>query len=192
MPTCQEIIRSAYRRSGILAAGVNMNASQSSLGLEHLRGLYQNLISGGMFGRAKDYFLTDLTYEAKEGQRVFKQNPASAVTLPVSLRNDCGGLRQPRDGAFVTIVDPVLGIPSQNIYDRTIGQWVELSELGLQDPAPLCGRYQDHITNMLAVKMLGDVDLPMPMELIRSEGRARLALATRPDDERSTGRGEYS
>lgn len=192
MPTCQDIIRSAYRRSGILAAGVNMNASQSAIGLEHLQGLYQNLISGGMFGRAKDYFLDGVTYEAKEGQRVFKSQPAT-VTLPITVRDECTGqMRQPRDGAFVTIVDPVLGVPSQNIYDRSIGQWVEITDLGLQDPAPLSGRYEDHLKNMLAVKMLGDVDLPMPLELIRSEGRARLALATRPDGERSTGRGEYS
>lgn len=192
MPTCQEVIRAAYRRSGILAAGVNMNASQSAIGLEHLTGLYQNLISGGMFGRAVDYYLDATEYEAKEGQRVFKSQPAT-VTLPVSVRDACTGqMRQPRDGAFITIVDPVAGVPSQNLYDRTIGQWVELSDLTLQDNAPLSGRYEDHLKNLLAVKLLGDVDLPMPLELIRAEGRARLALATRPDNERSTGRGEYS
>lgn len=191
MTTCREVIQSAYRRSGILAAGINMNASQAEIGLELLVGMYQNLIVGGMFGRATEKFLDSASaYEAEEGQRIFNKEDAT-ITLPVEVRGDDGDMRQPRDGAFVTIVNPTTGVARQHLYDGVIGQWQDIHSLALASEAPLSGRFEDHIKNMLAVRLLGESGQPTPLELTRSEGRARLALSTRRDGERRTGTGVY-
>lgn len=194
MTTCREVIQSAYRRSGIMAMGVNMNASQAEVGLELLVGLYQNLIVGGMFGRAKDEVYDSLTtYEAKEQARIYNKQSAT-ITLPVLVRDeDYGDMRQPRDAAFVTIVDPDAAVPTQQfIYDRAFGGWVGLHSLALATEAPLTGRFDDHIKNMLAVRLLGESGQPTPLELTRAEGRARLALSNRRDGERTTGTGCFS
>jgi len=193
MTTCRAVIQSAYRRSGIMATGVNMNAAQAEVGLELLVGLYQNLIVGGMFGRAIDEVYDSATaYEAKEGYRVYNKQGAT-ITLPELVTDECnGGMRQPRDGAFITIVNPDAAVPTeQYIYDRSFGGWVGLHSLALATEAPLTGRFDDHIKNMLAVRLLGEAGQPVPLELTRAEGRARLALSTRRDGERRTGESVY-
>jgi hypothetical protein len=190
MATCREVIQSAYRRSGILAAGVNMNASQANVGLELLIGMYRNFIVGGMFGRPVEKYLdTDSAYEAKEGQRVFNEGGAT-ITLPTRVM-DAGEYRAPRDGAFIVVVNPS-GSPQQHIYDAGLGQWQALSSLALSSEAPLSGRFEDHIKNMLAVRLLGEAGQPTPPELTRAEGRARLALSNRQDAERRPGVGVFS
>lgn len=193
MTTCREVVQSAYRRSGILAMGVNMNAAQAAVGLELLIGMYQNLLVGGMFGHAKDVVYDRTTaYEAKEGTRLYNKLGA-VITLPVLVRDECDGeMRQPRDGAFITIVNPSAEVRTeQHIYDRATGQWVGLHSLDLSAEAPLTGRWDDHIKNMLAVRLLGESGQPTPLELTRAEGRARLALASRWDGERTTVKGVY-
>lgn len=191
MSTCRAVIQSAYRRSGILAAGVNMNETQAGVGLELLIGMYQNLIVGGMFGRPTEHYLDNNTaYEAEENQRVFNEGGAT-VTLPTVITDaDTGKPRAPRDGTFITVVNPT-GTPEQWLYDLVQGQWQAIHSLGLSDEAPLTGRFDDHIKNMLAVRLLGEAGQPTPLELTRAEGRARLALSVRRDGERRTGEGVY-
>lgn len=194
MTTCRAVIQSAYRRSGIMAMGVNMNAAQAEVGLELLVGLYQNLLVGGMFGRTIDEVYDSATaYEAKEGYRIYN-NQGATITLPALVTDErTGEERQPRDGAFITIVNPDADVPTeQYIYDRAFGGWVGLHSLALATEAPLTGRFDDHIKNMLAVRLLGESGQPTPMELMRAEGRARLALATRRDGERKTGEAPYA
>ena len=194
MTTCREVIQSAYRRSGIMAMGVNMNEAQAQVGLELLSGMYQNLIVGGMFGRATDKIYDSASdYEAEEGYRIYNTQGAT-IALPVLVDDPDApeGTRQPRDGAFITIVNPDAGVPTeQYIYDRSIGKWVGIHSLALSTEAPLCGRYEDHIKNMLAVRLLGESGQPAPLELMRAEGRARLALSNRVDGERRTGVGVF-
>jgi len=111
MTTCRDVIKSAYRRSGIMAAGVNLNASQANIGMERLVGLYGSLIEGGMFGRICDKYLDTDTYTAEEGQRVYQSIPAT-VTIPTTVVDTGTGLtRQPLDLAFIIVVDPVSGEP---------------------------------------------------------------------------------
>lgn len=192
MTTCRDVIQSAYRRSGIMAMGVNMNEAQAQVGLELLTGMYQNLLVGGMFGRAKDVIYDSLTdHVACEGTRIYNKQGA-VITLPVLVEDRCeGGQRQPRDGAFVTIVNPVDGTTEQYIYDRSLAKWVGLHSLALMTEAPLCGRFEDHIKNLLAVRLLAESGQPAPLELLRGEARARLALSNRVDGERRTGVGVF-
>lgn len=193
MPTAKQIIQSAYRRAGILATGVNMNAPMAEVGLELLRGLYQNLIVGGMFGRTRDVIYDSVSDTvAEEGTRVYNKQSAT-ITLPVLVDDRChGGKRQPRDGAFITLVDPVDERTEQWIYDRSLGRWTEINSLALDTEAPLGGRFEDHIKSLLAVRLLGDIGQPTPPELTRQEGRARLALASQYDGERQPGRSDYA
>lgn len=190
MADCQSIIRRAYRKSNILPAGINMNALQTQIGLEHLRALYQGLITGGTLGRPCDVFIDQNTYEAKEYERVFKSVPGT-VTLPSSVRGDCG-MRQPRDFAFICVVDPVAKSSQYFLYDRGTATWTDVNDIELASEAPLSGRYEDHVVTLLALRMLEDTDQPIPTELYRSSARARLALTNRYDDERRTGVGEFS
>lgn len=192
MSSCQSIIRRAYRKANILAAGVNMNAMQTEIGLEHLQAMYRGLITGGMFGRPRDVFVDTATYTAEEYQRVFLSVPGT-VTLPSTIDDRCTGKkRQPRDFAFICVVDPVSHTSTYNIYDRGTATWTDLNSLVLTQEAPLSGRYEDHVIALLAMRMLGDSDMPIPVELTREAARARLALANRYDDARVTGVGEFS
>lgn len=177
-----------------MAVGVNMNESQATVGLELLTGMYQNLIVGGMFGRPVDEVYDSLSeYVATEGHRIFNKQGA-VITLPELVYDKClGKERQPEDGAFVTIVNPAnASATEQYIYDRSLGKWVGIHSLALPSEAPLCGRWEDHIKNMLAVRLLGESGQPTPLELTRAEGRARLALSSRYDGERRPGRGTFA
>lgn len=193
MATCREVIQSAYRRSGVLALGMTMNELQATVGLELLVGMYQNLIVGGMFGRAEDeVYDSPSDYVAKEGHRIFNKQGAT-ITLPdLVYDRSLGEDRQPHDGSFITIVNPDADTyTEQYIYDRSTGQWVGLHSLALGSEAPLTGRFEDHIKNMLAVRLLGELGQSVPTVLARNEGLARLALANRPDGPRTTGVGVF-
>ena len=193
MATCREVIQSGYRRSGLLAFGVAMNAAQAQVGLDLLQGLYNNFIVGGMFGRATDYFYDSLTaLEAAEGQRIFNKQGA-VITLPAQVNDQAigGGIRAPKDGAFIVVVNPA-GLPESYLYDAGLAQWQSIPGLQLSDQAPLSGRFEDHIKNMVAVRLLGESGQPTPLELMRAEGRARMALAYRQDGERPSVKGVYS
>jgi len=192
MTTCRDVIKSAYRRSGIMAAGTNLNASQSNIGMERLVGLYQNLIEGGMFGRVEDKYLDSAVYTAEEGQRVY-QSVAATVTIPTTVTDKSTGLtRQPLDLAFIIVVDPVTEVPEYWLFDRMRGAWSAVHGLTLTSQAPLTPRHDEAIKDLLAEALLEETGQPMPRELLRRVGRARLALATRRVGERKTGTGCFS
>jgi len=192
MTTCRDVIKSAYRRSGVMAAGVNLNASQANIGMERLIGLYQTLIEGGMFGRVCDKYIDTVTYTAEEGQRVYK-SVASTVTIPPTVVDTGTGLtRQPLDLAFIIIVDPVSGEPEYWLFDRMRGQWAAIHDLTLTAQAPLTPRFDEQIKDLLAEALLEETGQPTPGELLRRVGRARMTLATRRVGERKTGTGIYS
>jgi len=192
MTTCRDVIKSAYRRSGIMAAGVNLNASQANIGMERLIGLYQTLIEGGMFGRICDKYLDAATYTAEEGQRVYK-SVASTVTIPTTVVDTGTGLtRQPLDLAFIIVVDPTTGEPQYWLFDRMRGQWAAVHDLTLTAQAPLTPRFDEQIKDLLAEALLEETGQPTPGELLRRVGRARLTLSARRVGERKTGTGVYS
>jgi len=192
MTTCRDVIKSAYRRSGIMAAGVNLNASQANIGMERLVGLYGSLIEGGMFGRICDKYLDTATYTAEEGQRVYQSIPAT-VTIPTTVVDTgTGRTRQPLDLAFIIVVDPVSGEPEYWLFDGMRGQWASIHGLTLTAQAPLTPRFDEAIKDLLAEALLEETGQPTPGELLRRVGRARLSLATRRVGGRKTGKGVYS
>lgn len=192
MYTCRDVIKAAYRRSGIIAAGVNLNATQANVGLERLKGMYENFVSGGMFGRLVDKYIDTGPYEAEENQRVFKTDPDLVVTLPTSvIDRENGGLRQPANFAPIVVVDPEAEGPVIHVYDRMAGNWLNVMALTLDVRAPLSSAYYDHIVNLLAVRLLDEAGQQIPPELSKAEGRGRLALASRYGEPRKTGVAEF-
>lgn len=224
MTTCLNILKSAYRRSGIVAAGVNLNATQVQIGMERLIELYDRGIQTGLFGRLTDYYLTSGNYTALEWQRIFKASAGSTITLPqfYNLSNNAGdpsdygfsggnatraqeqiggginrtsdgSSRAPFDGAVVVVVDKATTpfTTTTHIYDATAG-WIQASQLNRTSYAPLSGRAEAHIKNLLAIDLLGENGLQVDPILLRNAGMARMYLATKYDQPRAPGRVEYS
>lgn len=223
MATCLDIIKSAYRRSGIVAAGVNLNASQVEIGMERLIELYQGGRHTGLFGRFTDYYLATGDYTAQEWQRIAKVDPTSVITLPTfySIQTNAsdyaftggnftypqeqvgggfnngtsdGSSRAPYDGAMVVVVDQSTApqfTTAVHIYDAEAG-WIKVNDLSQNDYAPLSGRAERHIKNLLAVDLLGENGQPVDPILLRNASMARMYLGSRYDQPRAPGRVEYS
>jgi hypothetical protein len=192
MSTVLEIISAAYRRSGVIGAGVVIDATKKDVGLERLQALYKDMAEG-LFGRQEDTLLTSATaYTAQEFERVI--NTAGAVvTLPTTVNDvfqDGSQKRPPVDGCVITVVVPGQD-PTMNIYDANRAQWMNLNNLGLTDYAPLSNRWEDGLKNLLAVLLADDVGLPVGPVLAKRAGSARLSIASRYGSKRRTTPVEY-
>lgn len=180
MATCEAVIRSAFRRARLRAAGVPLDDVSAEVGLERLQGLYQQL-ANGLLGRVVDYYLTSGAYTAEENQRIYKASPASVITIPSTITDaDTGETRAPLDGAFIVVVDPVAGTSALHLYNAIMGQWQDVDGLALADTAPLSLQFEEAIKDLLAVALLSETGVEPSKGLARNAGMGRLALATRP------------
>lgn len=178
MATVLEIIERAWRRSGIIGAGVVINSVQKDIGLERLQDLYTGMTEG-LFGELETVLLSDSTaYEAEEGQRVIN-TAAATVTLPDTVDDDdaVDGIRPPRDCSVVIVITPGSD-PDINLYDINRGAWQEISALTTGDHAPLSGRFSDGLTNMLAVLIADDVGGKIPPIVAKMAAAARMNIAS--------------
>lgn len=189
MATCRDIIKSAYRRSGVKAAASNINDVQYEVGIELLQDMYYGFISGGMFGRADDVLVESATYTAAENQRIYVGVDPCTVTIP-EVFNDRGVNRRPKAGAFIihVLYD---GTMKAYLWDAWSQAWVLCSSLALDDVAPLGDEYGESIKNLLAVKIADDVGSPVSPLLLRRAATAKMSLASRFSDERVEGKGYY-
>lgn len=180
MSTVQEVIRSSYRRSNIVAAGVTLNAVLSNIGIERLQGMYLKWLGDGLFGPLTDYFADD-DYEAKEFERVFN-SAGNTITIPATITDeDTGAERAPIDGAVIVVIDASVTprTVSIQIYDAHYG-WSEVNGLTMSSYAPLSGRYEEHLKNVFAMELLSEfpVDgMPTPLQT-RLAQMARLSIAS--------------
>lgn len=183
MATCRDTIKSAYRRCGAIAAGVNIGSVQASVGLEHLRGMYETFLGGGLLGRLTNYRMESIPYEAKEFERIFNEDEG-VVTFPVTVRDDhTGKYRQPLDGAVVQVVNPML-VTETRIYDAALGSWQLIEDLTLDGVAPLTNRWESGIKAVLAVILADEIGLPITRLMATQAGACRLSIASRYDNER--------
>lgn len=202
MATCQEVIRSAYRRGTIVAAGVNLNVTQMAIGLERLQDMYTKMVADGLFGRFIDKYLNSTDpYTAKEFERVFCAIAGTTVVLPsmesglypdpydYGFVGNYGGMsefpgpRQPFDGTPIVIVDPTNTDPTQitkmYLYDAMAGGWQALFGLTRNSYCPLTGQYKDGIINMLAVLLADEQPMAAPPVVTKMAAMARLSMASR-------------
>jgi hypothetical protein len=138
MTTCRDVITYALRQARVISAGEEPEASEAADGLTALQAMYDGWVSGGMFGRLEDVYLTS-NDTAEEGKRYLL---ASGVTLttPTTISaedSEDGEIRQPRDLSLFESVTSA-GVRSVKLYDRY--QWVEITGLVLGSDAPLASR----------------------------------------------------
>lgn len=156
MPTVRDIITRAFQMARIVPLGVEPKAKETQFGLEALQSLYDEWVSGGMFGRLTDY-LADTDYEAEEGQRI-RHTSAVTVTLPTSF-DDVDGERQPYDLSVIETYDSTTSARAAWLWDRN--SWVNLLALGLEDEAPLAHRGMLGLSACLASSLTpfgGEID----------------------------------
>jgi hypothetical protein len=150
MATCLDIITHALKLTKVLPSGGTPSAAETADGLACLQSLYDGFVSGGMFGKLTDLYLTEDT-DAQEGYRYYV--PAG-ITLTAATNDyvpttgdfyserdygsECvGDTRQPRDLAIYESLTST-GTRTVKLYDRTA--WVDLLDLASTDTAPLSSR----------------------------------------------------
>lgn len=189
MATVLTIIQSAFRRSGAISAGHNLNAVNRDVGLERLQTIYKDMAAGGLFGRLTDNYLPDSSaYEAKEFERVVNSH-AATVTFPTTVDDGCD-IRTPREAALIQVVVPGTG-PTTYVYDSAMGAWTAIESLTVDSQAPLSAMYQDALTDLLAVLIADDTGIQISPVLAKRASAARLKLASRYGSARSDVAAEY-
>lgn len=192
MATCQDVIRSAYRRAGIIAASVTLNATQAAVGMERLQGMYQGWVSNAMFGRFCDYFLQTGDYTANEYDRIYKNDPTSVVTIPLTLRDkDTGLTRAPIDNSIISVIDPVGHDPLVYIYNAFAARWDNVQDLLLTSVAPLSIAYEDALKDILAVSLSDELGMPITPDLGLRAKLGLLKIASKYSKPRQAAVGEY-
>lgn len=146
MPTCRDIITRALRKAKVYAAGETPSDEDMSDGMDELQNLYEQWGSNGMFGRLSDV-LTNADYEAAPNERVTATDSA-VVTIPTTVDDD-GTDFPPFDMAFLEVIDTVAETVTRYIYSN--GAWVEISDLTLDDEAPLASRGRGGLAACLAL-----------------------------------------
>lgn len=199
MATCRQVITDAWHDTGILDAEIDPSAIQATTGLRLLSGLYAYLVASGALGRFRRRLITG-DYTAGENERVaYEGNTTAVVTLPTTIpvpaiferdRIDGGdfdtdftGLtvpanvdqnnRAPDDMATAEIAGTT---PEVFIYDAALGDWVQVTGLGLDDDAPLTGRFQSGLTAMLSVRIAGRSQTPLSQSLTTEAALAKVAI----------------
>lgn len=172
MPTCRDIITRALRKARVYAAGETPSDDDMEDGLDELQNLYEQWGVGGMFGRLSDVY-TNSDYEAAPNERVTVTDSA-VVTIPVTVDDD-GTDYPPFDLAFVEVIDTVGETVTRYIYEG--GAWVEVSNLALDDEAPLAGRGRSGLAACLAIAYAEEFGASVGPGVARQAGSFRTALS---------------
>jgi hypothetical protein len=170
--SCRDIITRALRKARVYAAGEEPSAEDMEDGLDELQNLYEQWGANGMFGRLADVY-TNADYEAAPNERVTVTDSA-VVTIPVTIDDD-GTDYPPFDMAFVEVIDTVAGSVSRWIYSG--GAWVSISDLSLDDEAPLAGRGRGGLSACLAIAFAEEFGTEVGQGVQRQAGSFRTGLS---------------
>ncbi len=191
-----DVIKSAYRRAGILAAGStgipSLSTPNSAIGLELLNGMYLKWVNGGLFGTFDDYYLASGNYEAKEFERVYQASNASVVTFPTTVVDVVtGDTRAPRNKAVIIVINATTNVPVIKIFDAMLAKWVAAYGLTIAVETPLGDQFSEVIKNNLALELCNDFGYPVPAGLERRAAIGRLGMASKTDVPRKGNMVEY-
>ena len=152
MTNCLQIITTALRRCGILAAGQLPDDQMVEDHLETLKAIYRRLINDGSFGRLSDVItLENVDHRAVPMTRIAALDP-SRVFLPETI--ECGGHETvPVDGSVIVIVHRTTRQTSTYIYDSGSHDWCQIDHLQPTDAAPLAYRDSIGLACLLATEL---------------------------------------
>lgn len=182
MPTCREIIASGYRMAGSRDAAATLSALDGTVGMELLQEIYLEMLSKGLFGRMTDVRITE-DHTAEEQDRIFVDTAdAVTVTIPDTIEDeDTGEDRAPRDYSVVTVTDGLSDSRQLYLFDAIYGAWTRIDALGLDDYAPLSGRFPAGMKAHLALKRAAEDGFQISPVIAREAAMMNLALASRFD-----------
>ena len=200
--TVREVGNLALRKLGIVRSGGTASASEMQDCLEALSSLYQSWIDGGAFGRVRNVPVSrggSLTTGVNQHLNVLTEDELD-LSLPsivpydywdtyMPSRDYGWGLNVPfggDDGQNVTPDKSVILITDQfgsgratYVYDGTVQRWMNVSDLTLDNEAPLSARNLDGLASVLAVRVVDQFgDTNLSQLTMRSANKYQLALVT--------------
>lgn len=178
--TARDLIKRALRMLGVIDAGREPEAAEAADALTVLQSLLLGLPGSAHWTDVE----TDENYTAGENERI-RVTTASAVTitLPTTIESDstralccnqnvtiCGGYseRAPKDGARVQITTISGGATSEvtHRYRADLGEWKQVSGLGLTDEVPINADLQDDLAAVLALRIAPEYPASEPSALV--------------------------
>jgi hypothetical protein len=156
MPTCRDIITTAYRMANVIGAGDEPTAIEAEEGLDELQTLYDGMIASRALGALKEVYASQ-NMEAEEFTRVTKASGVT-VTLPATIDTD-NELRAPVELACVEIVGT-----GASVHEN--GAWVNLYGLTLDSEAPLASKGRNGLAAMLSVTLSARHGSPLPDQYV--------------------------
>lgn len=148
MTTCRQVITYALRQSKVIASGDDPSSDEAEDGLIALQSMYDDWVSGGMFGRLTDKYMTE-NENVEEGIRYYVPTGLTLTeNVTIAAEDSFDGLRQPRDLSLYESLTQA-GVRTVKLYDRTA--WVALTGLTLASDAPLASRGAFSLAAALAV-----------------------------------------
>lgn len=178
MATCLDIITRALRKLNAVPLGATVSTLEAANALIVLQSLYMELVGWGAFGREND-LLAQGNWTAMPNQRIRLVDPNATVKIPDELpvfppwwNEGAWGwdawiywpvwpvagcpTKAPEDLSVVTVVDPTNNTNYTFVYDAFVGRWGPLNNLDLQTEAPLSRRWQEPLSNELAIRLIPD------------------------------------
>jgi len=179
MTTCREVLKSAYRRSGVNAHGKDLDQIQSTVGLEILQDMLINGVGGGLFGRLTRYIHDSATaYTVATDQIHIHDIRGSGIILPTRILAPDGDYRLPYPGAVIIWTDILLGKVHTYVYNQSSHVWQELEALTLTAECPFTPAKTKAIKDWLAVEVADEIGMPPDPIRVRKGAAGRLAIAT--------------
>lgn len=136
MSTCLQIITRGLRALGVLSAGQVASGVKAANAMEHL----QDIINGLPLlrdGEWTDVFLTSTAaYAASDGERIYTEGYAAAITLPTTFVNDDGQTVATLDCSRVHIMGADHDQVGLWVYSAQNGSWARVDALALNDDSP--------------------------------------------------------
>lgn len=180
MATCREVIERAYRMANYVALGASPTSTEIDHSLPVLQALFDEWVSGGMFGRLTDK-LVDADYTALEGQRVVATDGAVITIADTYACNGTeGNDRPPYDLSLIEVWDGT----TRNVwlYDRT--GWTDIAALTIDGDCPLSTRGFDGLAACVATRIDGTQGF-IPPSVASAAAAFRLSLSYKSGSERA-------
>lgn len=193
MATCRQIITTALRKARQIGAGDNPSAEDAATALPNLQSFYDELIGLGKLGVLTDVLVT-AAYTAGENQRISNTTTTPwTITLPLTVTDRYTNLVRPvRDRTLVVVAGTTAGAtPGNYLFSAQRGAWDRMSNLSLDDYAPLSERAQDGLASIMAMRLIEEYGGQPTVVLQRQSASFLSMLSHKRDSQRVETRADY-